>query len=199
MVAYTSLDNIPIYNFIRCQNGDFYFIEVMEAHEYDSEKQKAEHEAAFMKLESNYEGKISVEAQRLGEKYNLIRQMQAVNQLIQQTVLLHTVAKYDKESKENLKAIQREAASVGLKNTSPKSFELNNKKIQRHIDEIQNRPQKETKTSISDLFKSIGNIAQIININVDPMKCVASQYYAYVELCNDKITALEAQKNGKRL
>lgn len=190
MVTYKSLDIIPVYHYYKCLNGDFKFMIVGDVNELPDidDNQRMQLAVEFHNMSASFEGKRDSETVRLMQDHNDVECMRIINRQVQAAAFFIATNQLDAENKE---ALEELCSEFGL----TLDFELNNKKIQRKIDKIDKRKSESETPTIDSLINNIVQLNQILNVDIDEMKCSASKYFKYNKSANDKVLAQKAQKN----
>lgn len=178
--TYTSLDFIPIYNYVRCQGGDSWFMMVGEQNAIkkpDNDEDIKAYNELFNDILASYEGKRADNVVAVHKKWHLVKRMQAANEYVRECEI-------GMVNEENKREIQKMAKNAAL----TMNFKANNRRIQRKIDEVEAlQNQESNQMSVNSLNRSVSALAKILGITIDIMKCSASQYFAFNEQASESI------------
>ena len=217
--TYTSLDFIPIYNYVRCQGGDSWFMIVGEQNgikkpevaaisreEDDTEESFAERMRAYEEAKKQAEDDItaynglfndilaSYEGKRADKVVAVHKKWHLVKrmQAAQEYVKECALGMMDEENTREVKKMAKNAALT-------MNIKANNRRIQRKIDEVEAlQNQESNKMSVNSLNRSVSALSKILGFTIDIMRCSASQYFAFQEQATESIReSINNQAKGR--
>lgn len=211
MKLYTSLKYIPLFNYVRCLNGDFFFMEVGERNQNDLEYKNDNGEyseedlktmgIAFQKMLENYDGKRSEKAVAMEKKYSRVKNMQAKNELIREYEIAESLMSplFDKEDfvifRDDKRSLEKEAKKIGLKFNS----KTNNRIIQRFIDDLEKNIDSNDTMTIDSMMSSIVSLHTLLGVTVDEMTCTAAKFFEFQRVAGEKVKQMIKQQQNGRL